>query len=202
MNLEKGGIYHIYNQGNNRRPIYFEQRHYVFFLEKMRQFLLPYGDLLAYCLMPNHFHWLFHVQITTLNVENPATPGRMKDRTINDSIGILLRSYSRALNKQNGWSGSLFRADTKAKDSLLMEFITVDSRDWDKKDYLTYCFHYIHSNPVRAGLVAAPEVWEFLSARDYLGKRQESLCQLTLGRELFGEVHWGAKFTPSLKVRG
>lgn len=37
--------------------------------------------------------------------------------------------------------------------------------------YDFYCFHYIHQNPVVAGLVNKPEDWEFSSYRDYIGKR-------------------------------
>ena len=55
MKFEPHTIYHIFNQGNNRQPIFFQERNYYFFLEKMKTHLLPYGDIIAYCLMPNHF---------------------------------------------------------------------------------------------------------------------------------------------------
>ncbi len=64
MQFEVGHIYHIYNQGNNRQPIFFERKHYLFFLQKMRAYLLPHGDILAYCLMPNHFHVMVEVKST------------------------------------------------------------------------------------------------------------------------------------------
>ncbi len=58
MYFEKNLIYHVYNQGNNSQPIFFERENYLFFLRKMRKHLLPHADILCYCLMPNHFHWL------------------------------------------------------------------------------------------------------------------------------------------------
>lgn len=60
MRFEPNTIYHIYNQGNNREPIFFQERNYPFFLGKMKKHLSPFGDLICYCLMPNHFHWLFY----------------------------------------------------------------------------------------------------------------------------------------------
>jgi len=56
MNFEKNRIYHIYNQGNNRKKIFFERKNYQLFKYKITDFISPYGDILAWCLMPNHFH--------------------------------------------------------------------------------------------------------------------------------------------------
>ncbi|MDD4236020.1 MAG: hypothetical protein PHF99_08405, partial [Bacteroidales bacterium] len=61
MIIEKGYIYHIYNQGNNRRRIFLIRENYLFFLKKIETYILPYADILAYCLMPNHFHLMVYV---------------------------------------------------------------------------------------------------------------------------------------------
>jgi len=61
MILEPNNLYHIYNQGNNRQQIFFEKENYYFFLRKMSTHLLPYADIIAWCLMPNHFHWMLWV---------------------------------------------------------------------------------------------------------------------------------------------
>jgi hypothetical protein len=51
-----GVAFHIYNRGANRGQIFFEDRNYRFFLERLRGYLeSTQGVLLAYCLMPNHF---------------------------------------------------------------------------------------------------------------------------------------------------
>lgn len=61
MNLEPGGIYHIYNQGNNHQIIFYNRENYLFFLRKIRTLIQPYGNILAWCLMPNHFHLIMEV---------------------------------------------------------------------------------------------------------------------------------------------
>ena len=72
MQFEKDHIYHIYNQGNNRQQIFFDRENYLFFLQKMNDYLLPYCDIMAWCLMPNHFHWMVYVReiIVEIPTEN------------------------------------------------------------------------------------------------------------------------------------
>ncbi len=52
-----------------------------------------------------------------------------KFRTINESIGILLRSYSRAIQKQEHFTESLFQKHTKAKP--LMDEIQIEPAYWN-----------------------------------------------------------------------
>ena len=218
MKFENDQLFHIYNQGNNRRDIFFEEENYYFFLWKMRTHLLPFGDLVSYCLMPNHFHWQFYVreveiarekywehtdtielqrrQIKYGNNARPVQRKANRDRklktiTLNESISILLRSYTRAIEKPRDWSGSLFRNRTQAKSGIIEEFVTLirsngqlDPRFQIGTNYRHHCFYYIHNNPVVAGLVAKPEDWPFSSARDYAGLRNGTLCNLKLGKEI------------------
>ncbi|MDK2978647.1 MAG: REP-associated tyrosine transposase [Bacteroidales bacterium] len=50
MKFEKGYIYHIYNQGNNREKIFFNRENYWFFLKKVKIHIIPYSYILAWCL--------------------------------------------------------------------------------------------------------------------------------------------------------
>lgn len=163
----------------------------MYFLKKMRQYLLPYGDLLCYCLMPNHFHWLMYVHSPIAEVARSGSGDKPSMRTLNDSIGILLRSYAQAVNKQEDRTGALFREETKAKDGWEDPFMAPADPDYGKvwKDWALYgatCFNYIHHNPVRAGLVADVEEWPYSSGPDYAGRRNGSLCNRALAKELLG----------------
>jgi putative transposase len=121
MNIEKDHIYHIYNQGNNRQNIFFKRENYLFFLKKIKRYIVPYADILAWCLMPNHFHLMVLVNFEELFIDDEiggATQSRTPNfpaRSFNQSIGIMLASYTRAINKQQNLSGSLFRKKTKAE---------------------------------------------------------------------------------------
>jgi len=61
MFFEEGNLYHIFNQGNNREKIFFSRDNYIFFLEKIKKYIIPHADIIAWCLMPNHFHLMVYV---------------------------------------------------------------------------------------------------------------------------------------------
>ena len=110
MNFESGNLYHIYNQGNNRQQLFFSRENYLFFLKKIKKHILPHADILAWCLMPNHFHLMVYVKdviiandalthgVTTSHTPNSHYRDSLsqreaisKKRTFNDSIGYLIR---------------------------------------------------------------------------------------------------------------
>jgi len=159
MHFEKGQLYHIYNQGNNRQKLFFDRENYLFFLRKMRLHLLPYCDVLAYCLMPNHFHFMVVVNELVVEVENTRSatlsraPSDSRKDTFQKSIGILLASYTRAINKQRNTTNSLFRPKTKAENLTDTNGVTpsfYNSRygtiiriDNPEEQYPQVCFNYI-----------------------------------------------------------
>ncbi len=196
MHFSENTVFHIYNQGNNRQQIFFKDENYLFFLKKMRDYLLPYGDILCYCLMPNHFHWLMYVRKLEQEITDASeavTPSHRlttpRRRNLNDSIAILLRSYTRAINIQENRSGSLFRKETKAKDGwedvrLPPSHVNYGKVLQNRELYGLACFNYIHINPVEAKLVARPEDWVYSSAPDFAGLRKGTLCNQNLAKEL------------------
>jgi hypothetical protein len=54
--------YHIFNQGNEKRLIFFKQENYQYFLNKYAHYMHEYVDTLAYCLIDNHFHLFIKVK--------------------------------------------------------------------------------------------------------------------------------------------
>lgn len=196
MSYQLNTVYHCFNQGNNRQKIFFKRENFLFSLKKMRTHLLPVADILAYCLMPNHFHWLIRlkkegVELTSIKNPNINRSKNIYQQQISQSIAILLRSYTRAINKQEDSSGSLFREKTKLKNGEkgFSEFITVEGKYRkfffnDGLEYARACFKYIHENPVDADLVLKSTDWEFSSAKDYAGIRNGTMCNKILTDKL------------------
>ncbi len=204
MKFYQDGLFHIYNQGNNRRIIFPRADNYYYFLWKMRSYLLPYGNLLAYCLMPNHYHWFFKVarmeipqkelqqnvlkmEMQRLNGETDRTR-RLRQRintlknnkpvSLNKAIGILQRTYARAINKQQNWSGNLFRQNCKAKDARENDLPQLcPPHKLAQASYAVQCIQYIHQNPVKAGLVSNPRDWPFSSATLYQHNQNFQILQ-------------------------
>lgn len=200
MQFEKDNIYHIYNQGNNRQPIFYTDENYLFFLKKIKTHISPFASILAWCLMPNHFHLMVRVKFVELPADaiviGGATPSRTPNSTttLNKEIGILLASYSRAIQKQQNISGSLFRQKTKAEclnkiDGITPSFyntpqgVLVNIHNPDE-DYPNVCFNYIHQNPMKAKLVTNIEDWQYSSYPDVIGLRNGTL----IDREVINEL--------------
>jgi len=167
--------------------------------------------------MPNHFHWQFYVRAVSIerktlrahldkteferrvykygkkakpvNHANRRTAKEHEPITLNDAIGDLLKGYAQAINKENNWTGSLFREECKAKDGWIDEFVTVQKNGKDDYRFLpgnSYGFHwfnYIHNNPVEADMVKQAIQYRWSSAQDYAGLRKGTLCNLEMGRE-------------------
>ncbi|MEQ1798785.1 MAG: hypothetical protein ABL872_12590 [Lacibacter sp.] len=171
MHLIAGEFYHIYNRGNNKQLIFFIDDNYLFFLKKIREQLLPVADIVAYCLMPNHFHIL--IRATEESIKERKSFGGKSMQEFAYRIGVTLSSYTQAVNKANKTIGSLFQQKTKAK--LLAE--EINNR---KVSYLEHCFFYIHQNPLTAGLVKQLSDWKFSSYLDYSERRNGTLCNKKL----------------------
>ena len=143
-----GHYYHLYNRGVNRRPIFFQEENWGFFIKRMRRYCQPdLIDTIAYCLMPTHYHWLVYLKTDALSSK------------IMHPLGI---SYTKAINRQQNRVGPLFQGPFKAKHV-------------DKQAYLVHLTRYIHLNPVASGLVQSPADWTYSSYRDYVGLRDGSL---------------------------
>jgi putative transposase len=62
-----GSYYNIATRGNNRQRLFSEQEDYNFFLDILRNAHAKYQiQVVAYCLMPNHFHLLIRSDTTDL----------------------------------------------------------------------------------------------------------------------------------------
>jgi REP element-mobilizing transposase RayT len=145
-----GEHYHLYNRGNNFENIFLSREDYVRFLRLLRRYIVSNAtaDILAYCLMPNHYHLLVHLRVDNLS----------------ESMQAMTVAYAKGVNKKYGRVGRLFQAPFQA--------IHVA-----RQDYLDLLMSYIHRNPVEAGLAKSAEAWEFSSYRDYVGLRKGTLVE-------------------------
>ncbi len=173
MRFTENEVYHIYNRGNGKQPLFLSDAHYLLFLRKLHKEIAPYCNILCWCLMPNHFHLL--IEATPASCEPVNTFGGKPMQRLAFRIGTLLSSYSQLLNKEDKASGSRFQPHTKAKP--VTELMRELSFNGKRERYLTSLMHYIHQNPLRAGLVIGLEDWAYSSFRDFAGLRNGRLCR-------------------------
>lgn len=161
-------LYHMFNRGNQRQTIFLQERNYPYFLEKVRKTFVDDTDLIAYCLMPNHFHFML------------STSHQFRYDLFSRRLAVMLRSYTRGIQLQEKFVGSLFQQNTKKKE--LPQWHDAFS-----------CFHYIHQNPIRAMLVERPEQWPYSSFNEYLFSAPD-FCNINLGRKLLDLPSKGQSF--------
>ena len=168
--LQTGNYYHVYNRGNDRQLIFFERENYIYFLRLLRHHLITNGvDIIAYCLMPNHYHLL--VYLTTERFSK-----LMQSFTL---------SYVKAINKRYDKVGSLFQGRFQA--------IHVD-----REEYLLHLTRYIHLNPVCANIVKKAEDWEFSSYQEYIDLRHGNLPKIDGVRSQFNSADTYRNFLEDL----
>jgi len=194
MHFEPGHIYHVYNRGNNKIKIFFTPANYLYLLQKIRNEWLMVADLLAYCLMPNHFHFMLHAKTEGCDFINQlGQPSHLQ--VLSKTIGKTLSSYTQAINIQNNSLGTLFQKKTKAK--CLTKSSLIGS-NYSKQDYLTNCFHYVHHNPMKARIITDLKDWPYSSWPDYYGFRNGTLCNKDLFMARSGFTR--NDFNPNLNV--
>ncbi|WP_235942568.1 transposase [Salinimicrobium oceani] len=121
--------FHIYNRGNNGENIFIEERNYQHFLSLISKHLLPVCNVLAYCLLKNHFHLVV------------KTKEEQTEKNISKAFSNLFNAYAEAINKTYHKTGSLFQ--TRFKRIIITN-----------EDYLRNLLIYIHLNPENHNMIA------------------------------------------------
>lgn len=122
-------------RGVDRCAIYGDDLDRMTFLETMKRICLEASsNVMAYCLMGNHFHLEIQVRHIPLS----------------SIMHRLMTAHAKNINRRHERTGHLFQSRYDA--NLVLD---------DK--YLTTLTSYIHMNPVRAGLVARPQDWPWSS---------------------------------------
>ncbi|MFA4839563.1 MAG: transposase [Candidatus Neomarinimicrobiota bacterium] len=141
INFLKDTLIHVYNRANGGNLLFRSKSDYEWFEEKTLKLGLADACLIpAYCLMPTHFH--FHLKLKS-------------DVDISRIMQRLELAYAKYLNRKYDSHGHVFEGPFKSKP------IT-------KESYVFSLCKYIHFNPVKSGLVAEPEDWQYSNYRDVI----------------------------------
>lgn len=130
----ENGYYHIFNRGNNKKPLFLDKEDYAYFLSLFDCYLLKESEhrprwisqqfegeieLISFCLMPNHFHLLIK---------------QIPERAISQFLQCIMTKYSKYFNKKYNLVGHVFQGRYKARNIL------------NDSDLLNIS-RYIHHNP-------------------------------------------------------
>ncbi|UCH46553.1 MAG: transposase [Betaproteobacteria bacterium] len=136
-----GAVYHVTSRGDRQEPIFEDDDDRLALLNVVAQALSRFdGQMLAYCLMGNHYHFVLHTRKANLS------------KLMRHINGV----YTQAFNRRHVKVGHLFQGRFKA--------ILVDS-----DAYLLEVCRYVELNPVRAGTTRKPDTWRWSSYRAHAG---------------------------------
>lgn len=168
--LVSGQFYHVFNRGVEKRRVFIDKRERVRFLEAIKYYRQSDSktkfsqttleerehesqsklvEVIAYCLMPNHFHLLLQ---------------QLQDNGISTFIRKLINSYTRYFNTKNERIGPLFQGQFKA--------VRVES-----DEQLLHLTRYIHLNPLVGYVVKNLRNFEWSSYLTYIGQDNNQICQ-------------------------
>jgi len=163
--LEFGHFYHIYNRGNNRDDIFFEEDNYRYFLKLLLKYISPIADVYAYCLLKNHFHLLIRIiSEQEINTSDFKFSTIEESKSINPSkqFSHFFNAYTQAINKRYNRTGSLLEKPFERKR------ITEES-------YLKQVILYIHNNPVKHGITNNAKDYKWSSYNSILSSKNSKL---------------------------
>lgn len=163
-------FYHIYNRGAEKKTIFQNKRDYSRFLKtfvyyhfegpkpKFSNFYKyklfkpnpqkKIVDIICYCLMPNHFHFLVR---------------QLKEGGISEFVAKLTNSYTKYYNTKYDRVGALLQGQFKA--------VLVES-----DEQLLHLSRYIHLNPISSFLVKKLADYQFSSYPEYINSTKDSIC--------------------------
>ncbi len=152
-----GNHYHVYNRGVHRSTIFFSDENYRYCHRLLAKNAVRYGvSVMAYCLMRNHYHLVLR---------------QGRGGSITGFLRTTFNAYVQSVNRREAMSGTLFERSAQGL------YIPGEKA-------LAAVVSYVHLNPVRAGLVQTPEVWDFSDCRRWIG--DEPFAGMAVRDALFG----------------
>jgi putative transposase len=193
--LETGKTYHLYNRGNNRENLFYKKENYHYFIRQFDKYLSNYLDVYAYCLLPNHFHFLIKVKdedeilrsrdaIAQSDGISTQSDGINYRKIISEQFRRFFISYSQAINKQEKRVGSLFQKCFKIKE------VNNDS-------YFSTLVFYIHANPQKHGLIDDFKEWNYSSYHSIITDKTSKIKKINV-IDWFGNVEEYKRFHSQL----
>lgn len=167
------GVYHIYNRGVAKQDIFNNQRDYDRFMQTLSFFLEarpnqklsltdpenlkiilsspvsdPLVEILAFCLMPNHFHILAR---------------QIKDKGVSTFAQRVFDSYTRYYNTKHDRVGTIYQGNFKA--------VQIEN-----DEQLLHVSRYVHLNPYVNNIIDNPNDYKWSSCKQYAESKDNRIC--------------------------
>lgn len=191
ITLRDGEIYHVFNRGIDRRSTFTDKKEFEriqklvkFYRHKdtpirfsqvnqqpqeIREKILSdlyknkrIIDILSYCIMPNHFHFLLQ---------------QTEEKGISTFISNITNAYTKYFNTKHKRAGPLFEGVFKA--------VHIES-----EEQLIHVSRYIHLNPVASSIIPKEELenYQWSSYPEYLSRSLAEIAQKEFILSMFKSI--------------
>lgn len=167
--LQPHTYYHLYNRAHGNEQLFKEQENYRFFLSRWAKYVEPIASTYAYCLMPNHIHFLIRTRDEEQLLAFFKRENHLLSKAMSQQLGNLFNSYTKAFNKRYDRMGSLWMRPFKAKEI-------------DSEEYLRNVIFYIHHNPIHHGFRQRIEDWPHSSFQALITKGKTKVMREAVHR--------------------
>lgn len=179
--LTGGRYYHLYNRGVNRQQIFFKKYHYQLFLALVTKYLLNSSNILAYSLLPNHFHLVIYIKEEVLIEKDLVRDNDLIGQYTSEQLRRLMIAYSMTINKITNRTGALFGSRFKRI-------------ELDDDEYLKYLIFYCHYNPEKHGYCNDFRTYKYSSCQALRNNGETNIDKLRVfdffdGHENFKNFH-------------
>jgi putative transposase len=166
--LSPDNYYHIFNHAIGDEILFKDDKDYCSFINRYSRYIQPVADTIAYCLIPNHFHFCLKIK-SVKSILDLSSNNKLQDveAIIHYAFASLLNGYVQAYNKRYNRMGGLFVGRFKRR---------VINDDDDLRGLICY----IHLNPVEACLVGSPEKWPYSSFSHIISPGSATLIPIWL----------------------
>lgn len=171
--LQLGKYYHIFNRSVADEKIFSTEYSCNKFLQGLKAHLSPFCNILAWCLIPNHFHLFIHIKGDESNNQAPEQ--------INVAFNTFFKEFALKYNRTNSRSGPVLASPFKR--------VEVDSID-----FFTQIIYYIHHNPSHHGVQNDFWNYRWSSYQAFTTRKKTSVDRETVlgwfgGLEAFAAYH-------------
>lgn len=155
-----GGLYHVVNRAAFKHNIFNESKYNHEFVRLLIHYCKEYDiSIIAYCLMPTHFHLLLRQD---------------GEHSVSVFLKCVTHEFAVFYNQHEQKSGAVFQGRFRCK------YVANDP-------YLYTATSYIHLNPVAAGLCSHPSAWQYCNYESFVGTTTDKVTNMNAVYDLFGD---------------
>jgi putative transposase len=149
--IADGFVYHILNRGNFKKVVFHTAYDYRSFLKLMEDGKKNYAiDIFAYCLMPNHFHFVVRPRIAD---------------HLSKWMHGLMNTHVQRFRIYYQTTGHIWQ--DRYKNFIIQQ-----------DEHLLTVLRYVERNPVRANLVPSAIDWPWSSVKERMKKTSTSMMDI------------------------